>query len=91
MPIPELMDTLAIQNKFRKKLLQKYTEEQIANPTEEQSKEIQAIIQEESLKLMMEMVPNKSVWFMINDRGVDRYNILMYYDNEYNRANGEDL
>lgn len=91
MPIPELMDTLAIQNKFREKLLQKYTEDQITNPTEEQSKEIQAIIQEESLKLMMEMVPNKSVWFMINDRGVDRYNILMYYDNEYNRANGEDL
>lgn len=90
-PIPELMDTLAIQNKFREKLLQKYTEDQITNPTEEQSKEMQAIIQEESLKLMMEMVSSKSVWFMINDRGVGEYNILMYYDNKYNEANGEDL
>jgi hypothetical protein len=82
---------LAIQNKFREKLLQKYTEDQITNPTEEQSKEIQAIIQEESLKLMMEMVSSKSVWFIINDRGIDEYNIIMYYDNEYNKANGEDL
>ena len=28
------------------------------------------------------------VWFMIDD---DSYRILMYYDNEYNDANGEDL
>lgn len=32
----------------------------------------------------------KSVWFMISDL-YDRYYITMFYDNEYNRANGEDL
>lgn len=33
---------------------------------------------------------NKSVWFMIGgDAG--NYKILMYYDNKYNQANGEDL
>lgn len=85
------MDTLAIQNKFKKKLLHKYTEDQIANPTEEQSKEMQAILQEESLKLTMEIVSSKSVWFMISDNEFGKYKILMYYDNEYNKANGEDL
>lgn len=34
---------------------------------------------------------NKSVWFMINKDSYGKYQILMYYDNEYNRANGEDL
>lgn len=33
---------------------------------------------------------NKSVWFMINDRD-GKFYISMYYDNEYNRAKGDDL
>lgn len=32
----------------------------------------------------------KSVWFMITEYAGE-YGILMYYDNEYNKANGEDL
>lgn len=32
----------------------------------------------------------KSVWFMINEN-YGKYYIAMYYDNEYNRANGEGL
>lgn len=90
-PVPELIDSLVVQNKFREKLLQKYTEDQIANPTEEQSKEMQAMVQKESFNILMEMLPNKSVWFMISDSEFGKYKILMYYDNEYNRANGEDL
>ncbi len=34
---------------------------------------------------------NKSVWFMIKEYSYDKYGILLFYDNEYNRANGEDL
>lgn len=34
---------------------------------------------------------NKSVWFMINEESYGKYRILMYYDNEYNKAHGEDL
>lgn len=91
-PVPELMiDTLAMQNKFKEKLLQKYTEDQIANPTEEQSKEMQAMLKEWAINLFMEMVPNKSVWFMISDSELGKYKILMFYDNKYNEANGEDL
>lgn len=33
---------------------------------------------------------NKAVWFMINKRS-GQYYISIYYDNEYNRAKGEDL
>lgn len=32
----------------------------------------------------------RSVWFMMGER-YGEYRILMYYDNEYNQANGEDL
>lgn len=38
----------------------------------------------------METTLKKTVWFMINQQ-YDRYKILMFYDNEYNRSNGEDL
>lgn len=33
---------------------------------------------------------NKVVWFMINER-YGKYYITIFYDNQYNRANGEDL
>ena len=37
-----------------------------------------------------EDVLNRSVWFMI-DETYGRYRILMFYDNVYNQANGDDL
>lgn len=37
-----------------------------------------------------EDVVKRMVWFMI-DEHYGEYRILMYYDNEYNHANGEDL
>lgn len=63
-------------------LLEKYSEEQLMKPT--------PAIEEEIGMLMLEGFLKKSVWFMI-DRDVNQYRILMYYDNEYNKANGEDL
>lgn len=39
---------------------------------------------------MMELTSKKPVWFMISER-FGKYYITMFYDNEYNRANGEDL
>ena len=32
----------------------------------------------------------KMVWFIINDEGL-KYRIVIFYDNEYNHADGEDL
>lgn len=33
----------------------------------------------------------RPVWFIISKSSYDKYNIIMFYDNEYNRPNGEDL
>lgn len=82
----ENVDTLAVQNQVREELLTKYSEEQLANPTEEISKEAQDI----AMKVGMDLVFKKPVWFRICEN-YGQYYIAMYYDNEYNRANGEDL
>lgn len=66
--------------------LTKYTQEQIASPTEE----IKADLMELTLDYLDRTVLNKSVWFMI-DSHLGQYRIIMYYDNLYNQANGEDL
>lgn len=51
-------------------------------------------MQEDALKATFEIAfdiyEKKSVWFIINKEG-NQYRILMYYDNKYNEANGEDL
>ena len=83
---PNITDTLALQNNVKAMLLTKYTEEQIANPTEEIQKDMMSMALDYSVKL----VAMKPVWFMISEYG-GKYYITMYYDNEYNRANGEDL
>lgn len=59
-----------------------YTKEQLANPSEELRAEI--------VNFVTQYISKKAVWFMINER-LSKYCITMYYDNEYNNANGEDL
>ena len=48
--------------------------------------------EEDIKKAMEEMEPafKKPVWFRI-DESYGEYRIIMFYDNEYNQANGEDL
>ncbi len=82
---PEI-DTIALANELKSVLLSKYTEKQLENPTEEMASEILKM----SIEYVMEKSSKKSVWFMISNR-LNRYYITMFYDNEYNRANGEDL
>ena len=63
------------------------------NPTEEISTEIQkAYITNKAMYDFQNILTahNKSVWFMIAER-FGKYYICMYYDNEYNKADGEDL
>ena len=59
-----------------------YTKEQLANPSEELRAEI--------VNFVTQYISKKAVWFMINER-LGKYCITMYYDTEYNNANGEDL
>ena len=53
-------------------------------------KEIAKEIQDTAMKISAEMVLMKPVWFCISEI-YGKYYISMYYDNEYNHANGEDL
>lgn len=78
--------TLALQKLVHNELLSKFTEAELKNPSEEITKEIQNTEMKIGTKLML----MKSVWFKIT-RVNGEYFICMYYDNEYNHANGEDL
>lgn len=80
------IDTVAVREKLRPILLSKYTEEQLANPTEEVQSEIMKV----AMDYLLEDCSKRPVWFMIAGY-YGKYHITMYYDNEYNRANGEDL
>ena len=85
-PNMEKADTLALQEKIRNELLSKYTEAELKNPTEEITKETLNA----TTKIFKEMIFMKPVWFRISEY-YGEYSIAMYYDNEYNHANGEDL
>ncbi len=76
-------DSAALMEYGLSKLSQLFTEQQIENLSK---KDIENIV----ISYMTEILPNKSVWFMISEE-FGRYRIVMYYDNEYNKANGEDL
>lgn len=72
----------AMKESFGDMLKGQYTDEEWNNPSEE--------LQEKLNNLALFLCSKKSVWFMIAEhRG--RYYITMYYDNENNRSNGEDL
>lgn len=85
-PDMEKTYTLALQEKVRNELLSKYTEAELKNPSEEISKEIANT----AIKIGTEWMFMKPVWFKIA-RVNGEYYICMFYDNEYNHANGEDL
>ncbi|MEZ3440546.1 hypothetical protein [Alistipes sp.] len=84
--LPTVIDSVALAEEIQSVVLSKYTEEQLANATEDQQQEVMA----EAVLYMLEKFSKKSVWFMISDL-YGKYYITMFYDNEYNRANGEDL
>ncbi len=84
---PEVTDVVDIEGKLRSVLLSKYTEEQLTNPTEEILSEINKL----SGEYAMEIYSKRPVWFMIMPDYYGKYYISIFYDNEYNHANGEDL
>ena len=72
--------------KIQTAIEEKYSAEELKNPSETVKNDIEDITNKIGLaNLLM-----KHVWFRIaEDNG--EYCICMYYDNEYNHANGEDL
>lgn len=73
------------REKLGKILLDKYSIEQIQDQ-ENWSDELRL----DFALTIMKYCINKSVWFMISEYGGEYY-ITMFYDNELNKANGEDL
>lgn len=82
----EKVDTKAMQEQIRNEILEKYSLEQLENPTEEISQEKRNI----ATRIGADMLIKKPVWFRICE-SYGKYYITMFYDNEYNHANGEDL
>lgn len=82
-PDTSLMNSSNLLGIIQEKIEQKYTQEEISN-------NINDIIQKETFELLMERMSKKSVWFIISET-YGRYYITMFYDNEYNHSNGEDL
>ena len=72
-------DTAGVTNYFERN----FTKEEIENFSEEQ---IQAIL----FEYLVGKWEKRQVWFIIAEEH-GRYRIVMYYDNGYNQANGEDL
>ena len=85
----QILDTTTTNYKeeFKYLVYSKYTKEQIENPSEEILQDIYKM----KNNYVRDKVTKKSVWFMICGDCYSKYYIAMYYDNEYNRAQGEDL
>lgn len=65
---------------------EKYSAEELKNPSETIKKDIADITD----KITLDEFSMKTVWFkIVRDNG--EYYICMFYDNEYNRSHGEDL
>lgn len=90
LPAADVVDSIKIINEYKSKLLEKYTEEELENPTEEIEEEASQMALTYMLDLL-DMCAKKTVWFIISESYGNKYYIAMYYDNVYNQANGEDL
>lgn len=85
-PDIEKVDTVALWNHFREEISSGYPEDLQGKNAEE----IKEMILKNIVSFCSDLMCKKVVWFRII-RDFDGYYIAMYYDNEYNRAHGEDL
>lgn len=90
----EKMDSLFFQKETEEIISSKYTNIAQEKLSDAETKELSQEIASNVLESIRNKFSKRSVWFMITDDGFDlygQYRILMYYDNEYNHSNGEDL
>lgn len=76
------LDSTTFNVELQKYISERYPEKQM-NFTEKERQDIAA-------QYYTDKLSKKAVWFKINEL-YGKYYITLYYDNEYNRANGEDL
>ena len=77
------LDSVTLSKKMEEFNKENYGDDYLLDMTGEQ-------ILDASIKFFLSLYIDNSVWFMINER-YGRYGILLYYDNNRNRANGEEL
>ncbi len=85
--LPEDYDETTLMEEMQSNILSKYTVEELAELTEEERNNL---IITASFMYIVDKYSNNSVWFMISE-AYGQYFIVIYYDNELNRAHGEDL
>ena len=81
--ITNTLDSVTLSKKMQEFNKENYGDDYLLDMTDEQ-------ILDASIKFFLSLYIDNSVWFMINER-YGRYGILLYYDNNRNRANGEEL
>ncbi|MCQ2223944.1 MAG: hypothetical protein MJZ35_09185 [Bacteroidaceae bacterium] len=86
----EDLDTVEVRKAVREKLLEKYTEEQLDNLPTALQEQYQYDYFMATSEYIADLLFMKKVWFMITEY-YGKYYIAIFYDNEYNRADGEDL
>ena len=84
--LPEGAGLEALQTSILQKAQPKYSQEQLENPTDD----LKAQLFAEYNTDLLQSVKNKPVWFMISEYH-GKFYITMFYDNEYTRAQGEEL
>jgi len=85
-PDDNKVDTVALKQNLLEAIYEKYSPEEIENATDEMKKEMMISV----ILAAEELLSKKSVWFKIANYS-GKYAINMFYDNEYNHADGEDL
>lgn len=88
------LDSLFFQKEFENVISSKYSDINSDLLSDDEKEEIKGKVIDDILEAIRDKFSKRSVWFMISHEDYDLYNqyrILMYYDNEYNHSNGEDL
>lgn len=81
-----ITDSLEMNTEVAKRYIEKYPQSNYDNFDNEAEKAIADLWYE----VYLERARKKCVWFVI-EKIDDQYDIRIFYDNEYNRAQGEDL
>lgn len=85
-PDDEKVDTVALRENILQAIYAQYTPEQLENADDDMKRDMMI----SALIVAEELLRKKSVWFKISEYS-GKYGINMFYDNEYNHADGEDL
>ena len=81
------LDSAAVQEYALAKIAQTHTMEELEKLSDDEKLDLMVKL---TTGYFADVIAKKSVWFMIEER-YGSYYVYMFYDNEYNRANGEDL